>query len=675
MKKRIIPGTICLLILVGVIFLFYSYTSGQGLGGNNAGFGNTNGNLVNGGNIVKSGDWIYFSGYEGYGYGQNAFYRAKVDGSQREKLLDKSPTQINIYRGFVFFTNGWYGNLCRMKEDGNDFVDFGVWASTVNVVDGTVYYVGGDSKKETYANADNSHESSLYKMDMNCKNKQLLFTESEMIVNVNISDGYIYYSIGNTGSWSYDEPQDHRKIQRRTFDGKNRETVVKRDVEMFVVDGAWIYYVGMSSGSGDGNIYKSPADGKGDEVQLLSGLNAYIKINVDSGKLYVYDGSKREVYTTDFDGKNKKVVFSYDEQDYSVGSFFAVFDGYLYNDKKYAKNASYALNLKNDKKLKLNDTYIYILKVDDEYIYYDDSFEKENWYGEKTTNIFKMKHNGEGTVKIAEIERYDLLHDKLNDYDLYFIEGQDIMRLSLKDGKKIKLATFNKGCYIDGLQSDESGYVYYVAGSEKTCDVYKVKGDGTSKAQLVKSVKRVDYSGISNMIVMDGWIYYTDKMPGKSSDNEAIYKMKTDGTAVQMIKESNKWIFDEHEEVHELWYERCDNLSAGGDGYIYYTISNGEGCSCGADIYYRIKGDGTGKERMGSEYLSNKYSYEHGGWRYFVDPAEGEYEMGDGNILKVKNEDKKILENGYEANINLYGDTLFYSYKKDYSNIVRYAAK
>jgi|GEM_PF-4313781 len=668
MKKRVIPGTICLLILVGVIFIFYSYTSGQGFAKNNVGFGNTNGNLANYGCIGKSGDWVYFAGYDD-GYDANAFYRVKADGSKRERLFDKVPSYINIYGGFVFFTSSWEsGALYRMNENGSNLINLGVSCSTMNVVDGTIYYVGGDTKDKTdYTLSED--QTSLYKMDLNGKKKKLLFTENYGIHNVNISDGYIYY-ISSEGPAEVAEKKDkYLQVHRRTLDGKNKETIVNRKTKMFVVDGKWVYYVDIN----DGSIYKILSDGKGEEILLelkesKQDFNAtYMSINIDDNKLYVKD--TRKFYTMDFDGKNKKTVFS--GKDYRT--FFTVFDGSIYYDENFFESASYALDLKTDKKIKLDDTYINILKVDDEYIYYDNMFDGENWYEKEAASVFKVKHNGEGRVKIAERE---CSLAKLRGYDLYFFEGQDLVWLSLKSGKKTKIATLDKGFSIVILQIDNDGYVYYTSFADKISALHKVSGDGSSKAQLIKKVDRTDYSGTDNMAVMDGWVYYTDKIPGIDPASQAIYKMKSDGTAVQMLKGSHEWIFTKDEEVHENQYGYCENLEANADGYIYYTINNGDSCGCGPNTYYRIKGDGTGKERLGADYLSTKYGYKYGGWDYYVrDTGGGERSLGDGNIVKVKGKDTKIIEYSNEANINLYGDTLFYSYKREYSDIIKYAAK
>jgi hypothetical protein len=100
-------------------------------------YGNTPGNITNGGIACQKGDWIYYTNYsDGY-----KLYRIRTDGSDRTKLNDDGSSCINVVGDWVYYNNGNDHKLYKIRTDGSDRTKLNDDDSIyINVVGDWVYY-------------------------------------------------------------------------------------------------------------------------------------------------------------------------------------------------------------------------------------------------------------------------------------------------------------------------------------------------------------------------------------------------------------------------------------------------------------------------------------------------------------------------------------------------------
>lgn len=121
------------------------------------------------------------------------------------------------------------------------------------------------------------------------------------------------------------------------------------------------------------------------------------------------------------------------------------------------------------------------------------------------------------------------------------------------------------------------GWIYYVSMSNNTIwgdeRIYKIKADGSGK-KIQLSANRALYMNVTH-----DWIYFIQD----SSENRGsgfIKKVRVDGTGEEYIDIKNG--------------DYATDLNIVGD-YIYYINRSDN------SIIYRVKTDGTGREKVGSE--------------------------------------------------------------------------
>jgi hypothetical protein len=78
-------------------------------------YGNTPGNIINGGYAAIQGDWIYYNNASDDG----KLYKIKTDGSGRQKLNDDVSSYINVIGDWIYYTDD-IGNICKIKTDGSE---------------------------------------------------------------------------------------------------------------------------------------------------------------------------------------------------------------------------------------------------------------------------------------------------------------------------------------------------------------------------------------------------------------------------------------------------------------------------------------------------------------------------------------------------------------------------
>jgi hypothetical protein len=224
-------------------------------------YGNTCGNIVNGGNVVQKGKWVYYSNYSD----GKKIYKMHSNGSQNTKLNDTESEYINVVNDWVYYYNESEDNIYKMRTDGtkstklND--DGGVY---INVVNDWIYYC-------------NASTFNIYKMRIDGTEKTKLNDDESEYINV-------------VGEWIYYlNYSDNGKPYKIHTDGTEKTKLNDDKSEYINVVGEWIYY---SNYSDDYKLYKMRTDG-----------TEKIKINGD-GSGYINVANKWVYYCNKSDGYN-----------------------------------------------------------------------------------------------------------------------------------------------------------------------------------------------------------------------------------------------------------------------------------------------------------------------------------------------------------------------------------
>ena len=260
--------------------------------------GNSNTNLVNDGIIVRQGDWIYYSGFP-----YAAFYKIKVDGTQRTKISSSIGGYLNIVGDWIYFcsaTGGKRGGVKKMKLDGTQETAVGDVKKAVylNIIGDWIYYKRSEEESDYLI----GNDGKLCKMRLDGTGNTQLTDDNTGTVAV-------------VGDWIYYENRsDQEQLYRIKTDGTGKVKVhdlfKRRDLSDFrgalrfnIVEDN-LYYSGSEPGR-PAYIFKIKTDGTG-EVKI--GSDGAGTLSVDGGWIYyanLSDGNKLYKIKTDGSQKTK----------------------------------------------------------------------------------------------------------------------------------------------------------------------------------------------------------------------------------------------------------------------------------------------------------------------------------------------------------------------------------
>lgn len=268
----------------------------------NQNIGNTQGNLVNGGLLAVTEDYIY--------YCDDGLYRIKHDGTGKERIAQVGTEEINVIGEWIYCRKYDDENayIYKMKTDGSNKTRLSDDITMhMFVVGNWIYY------------KNNSDSGKLYKIDINGMNKTKICDDTVYDMKnyfgfMTVSDDYIYYFV-----------QDNDiNLYRINVDGTQRTNLSHQyfiDFDLSqsiqVVDG-WIYY------GGDNGLYKVKTDGSGN-IKICEDAWCY---NVTGNNIY-FMGEQNKVEKIRTDGSGREIVVFDDRVD-----FFYAFEDYVY----YFKN-------------------------------------------------------------------------------------------------------------------------------------------------------------------------------------------------------------------------------------------------------------------------------------------------------------------------------------------------
>lgn len=217
------------------------------------------------------GDWIYFSGEQGY-------CKIKTDGTQYTKITNEIMNGINIIGDWVYYYTDFNSvGIYKMKIDGSE---------KVKLSDDDACYFIVDSNWIYYTNI--SDRNRLYKISTDGSNKSKL--NNEVSQDINISGEWIYYCNLN----------DYGKLYKIKTDGSNRQKVSDVNLNMFNIIGDTIIFENFGD---NGYLYKMKTDGS-NIIQLVSGHYNYI--NIVDNYIFCFEFDSRRLLILSINNSNGK---------------------------------------------------------------------------------------------------------------------------------------------------------------------------------------------------------------------------------------------------------------------------------------------------------------------------------------------------------------------------------
>ena len=188
--------------------------------------GNSNAALIDGGMVASQNNWIYYANP----YDSLKLYKIKLDGSEKTKLCNDKPNQINVVGRTIYYQN-------TNKETKSGLYMIGIDGSQRTLINDLDYmlYMRVFDYSIVYLNQD--HE--VYRLTaMNLdKAKQKYFDEKELTA-FSTDDYYCYYS----GVW--EGIADIGGLYIYDIKKKKKEQLMSnyKRLTKFIVDDGWIYY-------------------------------------------------------------------------------------------------------------------------------------------------------------------------------------------------------------------------------------------------------------------------------------------------------------------------------------------------------------------------------------------------------------------------------------------------
>ena len=256
-----------------------------------------NANINNYGFTTYDGTWVYY----GNPVNEEKLSRAKIDGSDVEKICEDKPLFINVNGEYIYYCNSSDNNsIYKIKKDGtgrtrltSDNTAF------VRVYNNSIYY---QNINENY---------SLYRMNLDGSNKVKI--SDEMPMYINFYGKYMYYSnFSNNG-----------EIIRVDLGNFSKITLNSTPSEWLTMQDDYIFYKDYNSNQ----IYRMNKDGTNityvisEPCNQLNAVNGWVYYTNYEDKLYrvKYDGSTFEKLT-DFSISYFNItgdrIFFYDENGY-----------------------------------------------------------------------------------------------------------------------------------------------------------------------------------------------------------------------------------------------------------------------------------------------------------------------------------------------------------------------
>lgn len=191
-------------------------------------------------------DWIYY-------FKQSNFYRAKIDGDEKQILSKKSIDNYEVAGKWIYYSyinDGKYV-IAKMKTNGDDITKIDADASQVFFIDNSnIYYI-----YENYN--ENEYNYELYKIKTNGKDKEKIadIGKNIQLENINFDGDRIYYTKTNENNVL--------AIYSLTTNGKEENKIA--DIQgystLINIHDNWIYYTDIND-NGDSQLFRLKTNGE-----------------------------------------------------------------------------------------------------------------------------------------------------------------------------------------------------------------------------------------------------------------------------------------------------------------------------------------------------------------------------------------------------------------------------
>jgi len=423
--------------------------------------GSTSGNINNGGSVAQQGGWIYIADHM-YDY---HFIKMKMDGSQVIDLGEHYAFEMNLIGDWIYYAGLSGGQINKIKTDGSEMTQLGdVNSSFITpfiVQDDQIYYSNYDDKLRLYT----------MKTD-GTNNTKLSDTPVEIF---RVEGDWIYFS-----AIIMTDPESERKIELRKIriNGKDEKILDNAWVNgELVIDKGWIYY----RAEPDFGLYRIRTDGtKKTKVFDLMIEN----LNIANDRLYFSNLKDNSIQSSNLDGSSV-VTLTKDQ-----ASRLFIFGDWLYFSNYSQYYRLYRMALDGSQLQEIN--YVKMIEPDP-----------------LGTPIVLGTGRPNGTSQYVGSEGW-----------LYFVSPSGKYQLTKMktDGSERTDIAPRTGKYLNLI----GDWLYFIDGN-KGNSIVRMKTDGTQYGIVVNR-------WCDELIVKDNWMYFSD-----SGDNSHLYRAKTDGTELTEI--------------------------------------------------------------------------------------------------------------------------------------------
>lgn len=263
-------------------------------------YGNTNGNISNGGYMVGSNDsYIYSTApFEAYSHNNLVGLFKQKDNEPPQLLSENMYTRnLNLYNDWIYYLGQEPNKIIKVKTDGSqqESIDFSDFSKSFMIKNDTILYQG-------FSNGKNS----LYSMDLDGKNRKKINEVQHMDNYFNIENNKIYYIESN------------KEIHCVDLDGKNEATIARmsQTIYQFQIYKGELYIVLQSDKVPPGEKYDLYKLNRlsGELICISEDVNHF---NVFGDAIYFlkqdrnYQGMATKtyhLYKSDLDGNNKVMI-------------------------------------------------------------------------------------------------------------------------------------------------------------------------------------------------------------------------------------------------------------------------------------------------------------------------------------------------------------------------------
>jgi tetratricopeptide (TPR) repeat protein len=230
-------------------------------------YGNTPGNIIDGGFVARQGDWLYYVNFSDHRY----LYKMRLDNTGKKRLNTDKTSGINVIGDWIYYESECTDpegfpchTITKIKTDGTNKTSLNdERGNGIYVVNETIYYT--------------DREQHLLKISTAGTGKAAI-------------GAVVTYSFTIYGDWIYyANDADANKLYKIKTDGTMKTKILNDDVGSINVVGDWIYYssnIGGDAGLAT-NLNKVKTDGTSRTV--LSDQEWTDKINVVGDWIYFSD--------------------------------------------------------------------------------------------------------------------------------------------------------------------------------------------------------------------------------------------------------------------------------------------------------------------------------------------------------------------------------------------------